>query len=130
VKLEECCATLPGEQVQGPCFQSAGFNNDGPCLNLIKAYQNAGQCIDGAGNATVACTVQDSCTKQALSAAAAESFKSGCTLGGGVVSDACPSDNVQGCCTISSVEICSYAEGQGLSEADCSQSGGKYSAMP
>ncbi|MET0794707.1 MAG: hypothetical protein ABW061_24525 [Polyangiaceae bacterium] len=45
VKLEECCGTLPGEQVQGPCFQSAGYNNDGPCLNLLKAYQNAGQCL-------------------------------------------------------------------------------------
>lgn len=130
VKLEACCGTLPGEQVQGPCFQAAGFNNDGPCLNLLKSYQAAGQCIDGAGNETVACTIEDTCTKQTMSAAAAESFKGGCTMGGGAVSDTCPSDGVQGCCTVSSVEICAYADGKGLSEADCTQSGGKYTATP
>ena len=129
VALEACCGTLPGDSVQGPCFQSAGFNNDGPCLNLLKAYQNAGQCTPGSATESVACTVDDTCTKQSLPGTSAEGYKMGCTASGGTVSDECSSQGVLGCCTISISEVCSYKDG-GLSQDDCTQAGGTYSATP
>lgn len=129
VKLETCCGTLPGDNLQVPCFQAAGFNNDGPCLNLLKSYQNANQCIDGGGNATAACTIDDTCTKQTVPASAADQVKGACEMGGGVASDACASKGVVGCCTVSGTEICSYKDG-GISEDDCSQTGGTWSTTP
>ncbi len=130
VKLEECCGTLPGEQLQGPCYQSAGYNNDGPCLNLLNAYQNAGQCTATSGNATAACTVDAQCIKETLPKTAVDTFKSGCTMSNGTVSDDCPADAVVGCCTVSVVETCFYDAESAISEADCKMAGGTYSATP
>jgi len=52
-----------------------------------------------------------------------------CMSGGGMVLDACPTANLEGCCTKPGVEAC-YYNGVANAQQDCAQQGGTWSTTP
>ena len=132
VKLAECCPTLPGgDNLQVPCKQSAGYNNDGPCLGLLQAYQKAGQCTGPSTDPTVVCFADKLCTKNTVPESVKATYEMACTGRGGVVSDECPAADLLGCCTLPSSEVCTYdGADSGFKEEDCKAAQGTWTATP
>ena len=138
VTLETCCNTLP-DSAKGACLQSAGFNNDGPCKNLLTAYQNGGQCTGkggGVGN-HFTCYHADMgiCTNTFAPPSYIDMYKMACVSAGGESPDTCPTDHLVGCCTIgpaaSASESCYYDTLQNVPTADdCMQTTGTWSTTP
>lgn len=139
MELETCCNTFTSDDVKGPCLQAAGFNNDGPCANLLKQYQNGGSCTGkgGTDGNHFVCYHADMgiCTRTFAPANYIDMYKMGCVSGGGETHDSCPTDHLVGCCTIgpaaSASESCYY---DSLSPAptadDCTQTTGTWSTTP
>jgi len=136
VMLESCCNTLPGA-AKNACLQSAGYNKDSTCQSLLTQYQTGGLCADSSAGSDFFCYVQDSgiCTKTFALADYVDMYKTACTNMGGQTPDACPSDNLLGCCTIgtgtTAYETCYYMGNSDALDADtCAQSTGVWSTTP
>ena len=120
-ELAACCETLSQGEVKDPCLQAAGYDNVAPCLNLLNAYQNAGQCKGGepgmSGNATLACynEADGECTRTDVPESYKDEASKSCTDGGGVASDTCPAVGLVGCCAFAggAVQSCAYAAASG-----------------
>ncbi len=138
VTLETCCNTLP-DNAKGACLQSAGFNNDGPCKNLLASYQAGGSCTGNGGTDGnhVVCylSAMGICTKTFAPANYVAMYQMACQGEGGQTPDACPSDNLTGCCTIgsgnSASESCYYTTlADAPTASDCAQTTGTWSTTP
>ena len=139
VALAACCPTLPGgPNVQGPCAQSAGYNNDGPCAGLLMQYQNAGQCKTTMYTYT-SCDLSAAsyvCTQYGLTNANLKpTYDMACVSSGGTVVTKCPTAGLIGCCTVAMgmAENCYYTGGsvdEAAAQMMCSQQQGMWSTTP
>jgi len=74
----------------------------------------------------------DQCTRTTdLNSSLYSALQSMCTQQGGKVVSACPTAGVIGCCTNANSEGCFYTGGTNpMTQAECSQAGGTWSASP
>lgn len=85
----------------------------------------------GTGWVKASCDTQSDgvCTISSVPSADVSAFQQSCMGNGGTPGTTCPTADLVGCCTISSVEACYYGEA-GPGQSGCTMGGGTWSAMP
>ncbi len=86
----------------------------------------------GGGTQSVHCNRPDTnqCGIFTLLSTDASAMKQQCAQEGGTVVDACPTANLDGCCTIGALEYCYYNGAGAQAQPQCQPGGGTWSATP